>query len=352
MYNKNLSARLNPGRSIRPRRLLASLLVVLVLLAPNQTPAAKNQSERPVEISWQRLEELLEHRTFKSQEELFQLLFLLYAREEPQAIRLGEEVIARLAREIKTLFPLAGCQTIELEEGRIVFEFAGDQDVAIPNTWRQASLTMPKKLVLRVTEVLPAATAGKRPGPSSRPEDTQGRSIRFSVEQGFLQLHFSFLLKIFGGKLRDAEGSELVYQLDDARKTSRLQLIEVTPLAGNSLKIAHLPAADKEPKTLWIDILHPDFPGARDIGISERTVSFLGTEVELLPDQTIRIGGGKPQKNEEAWKWFADNILLFREYARGGELATHIDYARNFGYHFEERQIVMNMGFRASTKVD
>lgn len=149
----------------------------------------------------------------------------------------------------------------------------------------------------------------------------------------------------------------ICWPIDTAQRHSRepscplrLQLIELTPLGKNSLKIVEAQKEEKKPGTLWIDILHPDFPGRQDIGISEKTVSFLGTEVELLPDYMIRIGKEKPQKNEEAWNWFTHNLKLFRKFAQTGKLAKQIDYTRNFGYHFEERRIVVNMGFQASGK--
>ncbi|MDP3478242.1 MAG: hypothetical protein Q8R88_00625 [Desulfoprunum sp.] len=255
------------------------------------------------------------------------------------------EDISGLNKKIKALFLLDECQSIELRDSQIVFEFTKDQDVAVPHTWLQASLAMPARLTLRIRDDL---SAPEPPGSPAAEKDPANRAIVFSVEEGYLQVHFSFLLKFFGGKLRDADGSELIYLINDSQKTSRLQLIELTPLGDSSLKIAKLQTDEKKPGILWIDILHADFPGAHDIGISEKTVSFLGTEVELMPDQLIRIGGEAPQKNVEAWNWFTHNIKLFREFAQTGKLATRIDYSRNFGYYFEERKIVMTMGFQAS----
>ena len=324
-------------------RILLFFLALCAFCTPlSASTASVSNAASPI-LTWERLEDLLAHRSFKSQEELFQLLAILHDQEKITAFRLEKETIGKLQKNIKTLFPLKGCQAIELRDSQIVFEFSTKQDVTIPNTWLQASLAMPERLVLRLQ---PAPANGDTASPAALAG--QNNTIRFLVEEGYLQVHFSFLLKIFGGKLRDAEGSELVYLINDQAKTSRLQLIELTPLAGDMLTAVAAAEEKEQEKTLWIDIRHPDFPKTRDIGIAEKTVTFLGTEVELLPDGMIRIGGGEPQKNPEAWTWFTKNILLFKEFAQTGKFASRIDYARNFGYHFEERQIVMNMGFQAS----
>ncbi len=165
-----------------------------------------------------------------------------------------------------------------------------------------------------------------------------------------MRLHLSFLLKLFGGAQRDAEGSELVYQINDRQKISRLQLIEKTAFFGDNLIVSQLSSDEKNLEMQWIDILHPDFPGIRDIGVSASRMVFLGTDVELLPDYMIRIGKDEPRKNEKAWNWFTDNSKSFRDYLHTGQLATHINYTRNFGYYFEERQMVMSMGFYGSEK--
>lgn len=334
--------------------ILAGMFVLIAYLNPAPAAAAMTEGamgQHQPAIAWQRLEKLLEKRTFKSQEELFQLLYILHAREKATGFRLEQETISRLDKRIKTLFPLGECRLIEVRDSRIVFEFAKGQEVAIPHTWRQASLAMPERLVLRIDEGPAGQVMHNQPVAPAGKDGPEGRAIRFTVEQGYLRLHFSFLLKFLGGKMRDAEGSELVYLIDEAKKTSRLQLVELTPLKDGSLKIAKPQKAEKRPETLWIDILHPDFPSGQDIGIAEKTVSFLGTQVELLPDYRIRIGEGEPQQNREAWEWFTNNIKLFREYARTGRLTSQIDYSRNFGYYFEERQIVMNLGFSGSDKV-
>lgn len=291
-------------------------------------------------IDWPTVERLLAARDFSSREELFQLLHILYNSERMTAFRLEKDVLRRLDGEIDTLFPLAGCTAIEVGQERVVFQFDGEQDITVPNTWLQASLHLPPRLVLKI-EALPA-----EPDPVTGEPDPAERGLAFTVEEGALQVHFSFLLKLFGGKLRDADGHRLVYRISDARRISRLQLVEVTPLGADQIRTAV--TSDNAAETKWFDIVHPDFPGDRDIGIAGRSIEFLGTRVELLPDQMIRIGTEKPQMNAKAWQWFDNTIDVFRTFADPGDKAFNIDYTRNFGYHFEERQIVMNMGFQAA----
>jgi hypothetical protein len=327
---------------------LAALLLSLCLCFLHP-PAAESipQTTSPPAIGWQTLEDLLAKRSFTSQEELFQLLYILHDREKLTAFSLDRETISRLAGRIKTIFPLSECLRIEVRDSRIVFEFSEPQDVVIPHTWRQASLAMPRRLVLQIHDPKTDKPPREPSDPGQKPGTTLEKSISFSVDQGYLQVHFSFLLRFLGGKLRDAEGNRLVYQIDEKKKISRMQLIELTPLKGASLQLAAAPEK-KSNDFLWIDIRHPDFPGEHDIGISDTRVSFLGTEVEILDDQMIRFGKEKPQKNPEAWKWFSTNIKCFRDFARTGKFNVGIDYIRNLGYYFEERQIVMNMGFQSS----
>lgn len=330
------------GRSrILPTAVALALALTLALLAPAAVRGGQPPSDPAGRaIDWSTVERLLAARDFSSREELFQLLHILYNKERMTAFRLGKDVLRRLDGEIGTLFPLDGCTAIEVGQGRVVFQFDGEQDITVPNTWLQASLHLPGRLVLRM-DTLPA-----EPDPATGKPDPTERGLAFTVEEGSVQVHFSFLLKLFGGKLRDADGHRLVYRISDARRISRLQLVEVTPLGADQVRTAA--SSDNEAETKWFDIVHPDFPGDRDIGIAGRTIEFLGTRVELLPDQMIRIGTAEPQKNDKAWQWFNKTIGVFHTFAEPGEKAFNIEYTRNFGYHFEERQIVMNMGFQAA----
>ncbi|MDP3478347.1 MAG: hypothetical protein Q8R88_01155, partial [Desulfoprunum sp.] len=76
------------GQSTRLCFILVTLLVLLACLSRTPATAAMTKGERPPVITWQKLENLLGQRTFKSQEELFQLLYILYAQEKYTAFRL------------------------------------------------------------------------------------------------------------------------------------------------------------------------------------------------------------------------------------------------------------------------
>lgn len=326
------------------RNWLMTIALALGALLPIAALGADEKSAgRIASIDWPTVERLLAARDFSSREELFQLLHILYNKEKMTAFRLEKDVLKRLDGEIATLFPLAGCIAIEVDRDRVVFQFDGEQDITVPNTWLQASLHLPGRLVLKISP-LPA-----EPDPATGEPDPTEHGLAFTVEEGTVQVRFSFLLKLFGGKLRDAEGRRLVYRISETRRISRLQLVEVTPLGVGQIRAAA--ASDSAAGTLWFDILHPDFPGERDIGITGRSIEFLGTSVELLPEKMIRIGTAEPQKNDTAWQWFDTTIGVFRTFAEPGDKALNIEYTRNFGYHFEERQIVMNMGFQAAGTV-
>lgn len=327
--------------------ILTILLALFVCLIEKPAMSAIAQGPTAPAIGWEKLEDLLAKRSFTSQEELFQLLYILHDKQKLTAFSLEQETISRLAKRIKTIFPLSECRRIEVRDSHIVFEFSEPQDVVIPNTWRQASLAMPARLILRIHEKGSQKPPRDPSDTGDKPQPHLEKSISFSVDQGYLQVHFSFLLRFLGGKLRDAQGNRLVYQIDEKKKISRMQLIELTPLTDTALKLVTT-SEKKKQNFLWIDIRHPDFPNPHDIGISDTAFSFLGTEIEILADEMIRIGKEKPQKNPEAWRWFTNNISVFKDFARTGRLDVGIDYARNLGYYFEERQIVMNMGFQSS----
>jgi hypothetical protein len=324
-------------------------ILILAFLLPGFVKVGHTQNAHPTTISWSVLEKILDERTFKSREELFQLLSILYSQQKGTLLRLEKDTLSRFRDKITTLFPLEDCVAIELRDTRVIFEFTKAQDVFIPNTLHQASLRLPARLVLRIEDNEPAPEPA---GPFGWEKDPENRSISFFVEEGYAQVHFSFILKLFGSRLRDADGTVLIYRINDRKQISRLHLIEMTTLSGDKMKITTVPKESGKAETLWIDILHPDFPGEHDIGISEKTISFLGMEVELLPDHMIRIGDEAPQKNEEAWHWFSTNIELFRKFAKTGALTTRIDYTRDLGYHFEERKMMMQMGFQGSDKVN
>ena len=325
--------------------LLILLSMVFFVLLRDLPAALPPSGPAPEPMPWQRVKELLDSRTFVSGDELFQLLYILYNQDRNGSFRLDRHILSRLQDKNATLFPLAGCEAIEVQAGEVIFRFAAPQQVVVPNTWRQASLHLSDRLVLTILDQ-PPVPVQEADGVEAPDPDT--KTICFQVREGAMQLHFSFLLQWLGGRMRDAEGTELLYQINEAKRISRLQLIENTPLTGDRLKISRPVPADNSRGMQWIDIEHPDFPGVQDIGIDNSLITFLGTEVELLPDRMIRIGRDKPMQNDRAWHWFTNNIKSFRDYAETGQLATTINYTRNFGYHFEERQVVVTMGFHSA----
>jgi len=331
-------------RIIRYRTFVSAfvLLNLAFLLFSGGLQATAQNNPPQAAVPWQRVAQILVARSFVSGDELFQLLNILYNEDKKGAFRLDRDLLEVLKKKITTLFPLAACEAIEMENGRLTFRFTEDQQIAIPNTWLQASLRISDSLVLRIEDDRPGPDLVTGRGIAPDPDD---RASRFVVQEGSLQLHFSFLLKLFGSKMRDAGGSELLYRINNRKKISSLYLVEKIPLSEDHLKISSLPHNGGHRAMQWIDIHHPDFSGTRDIGIGETNITLLGTEIELLSEQMIRIGKGGPRKNKKAWDWFSDALKSFRDYVHTGHLGTRINYTRNFGYHFEEKKIVMTMGF-------
>lgn len=336
-------------RPVRERLFLSGALIlaivfVLFVLLPAPVFGASEQSPSILPpITWKEVQKVLDGRSFKSHEELLQLLYLLYHERQNQAFSIEKGTLAHLKNKITTLFPIEGCRDIELWGKYAIFKFDGPQDIFIPHTWLQASLQVSKRLVLKINDK--GSDRKQSLSPFTRDPDTN--TVAFTVKYGYLRLHFSFLLKLFGGRLRDADGTRLLYQINDKKKLSRLWLEEVTPLSSDSLKFIGSTRDRHDGKIAWIDIVHPDFPSHKDIGIMDNGLIFLGTKIELLPGKRIRIGKKAAIKNEKTWDLFSDYLKSFRKYATSKNTPYRLDYVRRFGYYLEERKIVMTMGFES-----
>lgn len=328
-------------------------LTLLCSMTPGHLYANTSFENPAAVISRGNMERLLGNREFKSKEELFQLLYMLYSQESAKDIILMGEPLEFLKSELKTLFPLKGCNLIELKNGRVVFLFAKPQKVVIPNTWWQAYLLVPNELVLRIKKedsgrINPEENVSCNAVESSDSSPTTSHhAISFEIEKGYIRVHFSFMLKVFGDKLRDADGSELVYQVNESQKTSQLRLIEKMPIDRKNLEIVPSPSAKAGLGYTWVDIKHPDFPGQKDVGFFKNWISFFGEEVELLPDYMVRIKGEGLHKNRFAWEFF-NNFKYFKEFAETGILNSKLDYQRTLAYYFEEQRVFINLGFNSS----
>lgn len=295
------------------------------------------------QISWPEIESLLSNRRFVSQEELFQLLHHLQSRQQ-NMISLDKPVIQKLARTIKSLLPLDACESIILESGTVSIFFNKPQDIYIPNSWHQASLKISKHLVLRIENDQKTDS----PHGLSNPVENDIQSVRFTIEQGYLQLDFSFLLKIFGNQFRDGQGSELLYQINEEKHNSSLSLIEVTPLTQHDLSVNKRKLNTPHREYSWVDIHHSDFPDTKDIGISDNRISFLGMDIELHPDDIIRFGDEEPRHDSKTYHYFKTGIERFKALLFTDGKPITIDYTRTFGYQFEERKLFVTIGFRST----
>ena len=294
-------------------------------------------------ISWPEIQTLLSKRSFVSQEELFQLLHQLYSQQQDM-IHLDKAVIQKLAGTIQSLFPMDACESITLQDGTVNMIFNKPQDIHIPNSWHLASLKISEHLVLRLEN----AQGENFPSGLINRVENNTQSVRFIIEQGYLQLDFSFLLKIFGNNLRDGQGAELLYQINEEKQISSLALIEVTPLKQQDLSVEKRQSHNQPDEYSWIDIHHSDFPDINDIGISANKISFLGMEIELLPEKRIRFGDEEPRQDSEAYHYFKTSLERFKDLIYSENKPMAIDYTRTFGYQFEERKKFLTIGFRSA----
>jgi len=307
---------------------------------PGLLHANASTDTKATPLPWEELEKVLNDRSFKSKEELFQLFHLFYLNNKGVTVLIDEATIARLRKEIQTIFPLADCKSILMQDSTVTFIFAKPQNVAVPNTWRQASLHISDKLVLQIYENKPINTKEKDgPKKSASP-------LHFKVIEGSIDIHFSFLLRLFGGQLRDANGNELVYQIDNLQQISRLTLKEIIPLHKNQLQILPPASGEEHYNYQWVDILHPDFPSEKDIGFADNRISLMATEVELLPQHMISINTQDPYQDKKTWYYFSTMLSYFKNYRKTGLFSQEIDYVRSFSYHFEEKQMQLSKGFQ------
>lgn len=292
-------------------------------------------------VPWPEIESLLSTRPFVSQEELLQLFHILYSRQE-KSIRLDKPLMQKLAQTMKSLFPLEACESITMHDNRVHMTFNEPQDIFVPNTWLLASLKISKHLVLRIEEMPQTSPSNSR----VNPDDNDTHSVRLIIEEGRLQLDLSFLLRIFGRKLRDGEGSELIYQINEKKQVSNLSLIEVTPLAEDDLFAEKQPPDKKADDYTWIDIRHSDFPDTKDIGIAANKMRILDSEIELLPEGKVRLGDNEPRQDSRAYHKFRTSLEWFKDFIYSKSKPISIDYTRTFGYKFEERKMSLTVGFR------
>lgn len=293
-------------------------------------------------IPWHEIESLLSKRSFVSQEELFQLLHQLYLQQQGM-IHMDKSLVQKLAGTIKSLFPLDACESITLQDGTVSIFFNKPQDIYIPNSWHQASLKISKHLVLRLE-------ISKETDSSSsslfNPVENNTQSVRFMIEKGHLLLNFSFLLKIFGNNLRNGQGSELLYQINEEKQISSLALIESNPITQHDLSVKKPQSNIHPDEYFWIDIRHADFPDTTDIGISMNKISMLGMDIELLPGERIRFGDEEPRQDKKAYRYFRSSLERFKDIVFSDGKPITIDYTRTFGYQFEERKMFISIGFR------
>ncbi len=328
----------------------AVIIAVFLLIIPFQL-YANTAATTPAVISWAQLEQILDSRSFKSEEELFQLFHILYLQNKGTSLIIKNETISQLKKNIKTLFPLAECSSISMRGSKVTFEFIRAQDVALPNTWRQASLQTPTKLELYIFEPEPkneTEIEEKNKSIDKKQDATTDEilSLHFRVVEGYAKIHFSFLLRLFSGKLRDAEGSELVYQIDNNKRISRLTLNEITDLKNDKLSLLPYIQDDESQDYHWLDVRHPDFPGIKDIGFSKNRISFLGIEAELLPNDMISINGKEPKEDQLTSDYFNALLTSIKSFEKIGSNSRGIKYIRSFSYHFEERQMHLSMSLQ------
>lgn len=335
------------------------LILLLFIVLPAGVCATPPSIYPTVTISWSDLKEILDERPFKSQEELLQLLHLLHGQKaKGKSLRIEGDTVVKMKKELNSLFPLDKCTSIVLQPSTVIMNFSESQDVALPRTWRQASIEVPDKLVLQISEDGPISGQEQKEetaasaDPQKIIESKSLTTVRFKISQGYVKIHFSFLLRLFGGRLRDANGSEIIYQIDSTRKVSRLSLLEVNVLSKDNFVPVETAQSDSSADYQWIDILHPDFPSEKDIGFNDHQISYLGFEVNLLADGVIQLDEGPPQQDQKMYDHFKGLIDHYKQFSQSGMSFRKIDYVRSFSYHFEEKHMEISMGLQEKKQMN
>lgn len=269
---------------------VACLLVCVLLLAScvsyRNRPAAENgdSASVPTRQSGTSLRELtcddcarfLEGRPFASREALFQLFFDIYFAPGYDGVVLKKEAIAALAEQLHTYFPLGTCEEISLSDGLLAFRFPENLAVPIPGTFRQASMSLTKKLVLKVTHA-----------------DKARGTMRFAVAGGGMRLNVSAAMKAMLDYARDIQVTELTYEIDPEKRCSSVGIRERRFLPRKSLVIT------RDGDSVMIDVRHPDLPDPVDLSFTKNTMNQFGISFTLQDDGRSGMPGGKVDENDQ-----------------------------------------------------
>lgn len=208
----------------RFRGLLA--LAACVLLAGCEGTTAARQPTPPLAVTAQEFERWKATRTWRSREELLQ-----FFADNDQSLRargavLDQPLLARMATELSTMFPMSGCQRIIYDHGLLHLFFAQAQRVRVPGAYHQVFLVLPQQLDFAVA-----------------PPRSPGEPWRFSVERGQVRLEFSWLAKLLGPVfLHDLDVDAFDYRIDREHHHSSLTVTSVIERTGSTLTLnGHAP---------------------------------------------------------------------------------------------------------------
>jgi len=192
-----------------PPRWAATALLVACCLASACSPASR--ADRPVagpqQLSVADVERWQAAAAWRSQEELLQF----FADQDPAfrrrvSVDVDGETLARMGRELTTLFPLTACTGITYRHDTLTISFSAPQRVPVPGAFRQAFLAIPATMTLQVVPPTPAEARW-----------------RFVVRGDPVVLTFSWLAELVGPDyVRDFPIDALHYQLDEAEHHSAL----------------------------------------------------------------------------------------------------------------------------------
>lgn len=197
---------------------------------------------------------------FRSKEQLLHLFHERIADPTGGPFEVPAGEIARLAGELKTLFPLHACRRIVFEQGLLWLTFDEDQTVPLSSTMGQANLSLSRDLGLALRR--------------------DGAVTRCTVVWGGLRLNASGLVRWLYPMARDIQADVLSY----------------TPSPGSSIVTAtqtirvegEVTAADN---AVIVDYVHEAFPEDEDLRFERGLARIFGMRYDLTPPDRVRIAG-------------------------------------------------------------
>ncbi len=287
---------------------------------PSEDGAGSSEQAPLLPFTYEDFEKLKGERTFTSQEELLQLFCELYHKDATRGFRLERPTLARMAKQVRTLFPLSACEEISFRNHRLQMIFRENQAVPVSGTFGQVSVSLSKELAFRVDAV---------------PEDPA--ALRFQVEAGGLRVNTSWLAKMISPFASDIQASALTYKLDKAGRSSTAGVEQNRSFPREKVVLT------RTASETTVDVVDDDLPDPCDLRFRKGECKVFGVLFRLLGEDEVETAGEKSKAPAQFKRLhqiiesaLTDPDALFKDGLRQDIIAS---------YNFEEKKTGFQWSF-------